>query len=220
MATPNVLLCDRHSVVRLGERTALNGTAKIVGEASNGNDAVNLCAKLRPNIAIVGSQFADLDGIPVAAKILALGCGTRVIMVSAVDNPRVIEQMYSLNVHGYITKDTDIQKLPEAVKSVAAGQKWYDEVVSAVMEQFAPCTVWGKPDNTLTEREVEVVYSWAVGDSAKVTAKKLGISEKTVARHRDSIHRKLKGWNRNRDVTQADITRYVQELGWLRGEDA
>jgi DNA-binding NarL/FixJ family response regulator len=219
MATPNVLLCDQHSAIRAGEKYVLAGTVKIVGEASHGIESVTLATKLKPHIAIVGGQFPDLEGIVVARKILDFARGTRVIMLSGIDDPKTIDRAVSMHVHGYLTKHTDVGKLAEAVRVVAAGQEWFDDKVKEVLANYSNIPGFGQQDNTLSEREDEVICMWANGDSAKDTGEALGISEKTVARHRDSIRRKLKPWNRNRDVSQTDVTRYVIELGWIRGKD-
>jgi DNA-binding NarL/FixJ family response regulator len=188
MATPTVLLCDPHSVVRLGTRAALNGIAKIVHECDDGIEAVRQCLKLKPNIAILGVGLPWLNGTLAAHQILkARGFAPRVILLTADERPETIERAYAVRVHGYLCKSSDIELIKDAVKAVISGQEWFDDKVKKVLGLHAHVPGFPKRPDKLSAREYEIFCSVGNGYQNKEIADKLGISEKTVKVHRDNI---------------------------------
>lgn len=193
----SVLIVDDHPIVRQGLRTLLElqDDIQVVGEAVNGKAAVELTARLKPDVVLMDLVMPDLDGITATRQICALGQGTRVIaLTSFVEDDKVIPAIQAGAV-SFLLKDVSPDDLMEAIRAAYQGEaRLHPTIMRKLMNQVAaitPTQAAQTPASDLTERELEVLRQVAEGLSNREIAAKLVISEKTVKTHISSLLGKL-----------------------------
>lgn len=196
-----VLIADDHEVVRQGVRNILEAEENIdlCGEATTGRDAVTLCEKLNPDVAILDISMPGLNGIDAARQILKLCPKTKILIFTVHDAERLVYEVVEAGAHGYILKSDAGRHLTAAVKAILAGRHYFSSQVSEVLfESFRskgmPHTQTASADPDApkpTNREREIIQLLAEGKSNKEVATNLGISVKTAETHRAAIMRKL-----------------------------
>jgi two-component system, NarL family, response regulator LiaR len=191
-----VLIVDDHQVVRQGLRTflELNDDIQVLGEAGDGQEAVELVAQLAPDVVLMDLVMPRLDGIAATGRIKALGLGTKVIVLTSFTEDDKIFPAIQAGASSYLLKDVSPDALVEAIRAAHRGEtRLHPEVMRKLMEQVAAQPGSGKPDNSLqlTEREGEVIRLVAHGQSNREIAKALVISEKTAKAHISNILGKL-----------------------------
>ena len=198
----SVLIVDDHPIVRQGLRTLLELQDDIIvtGEASNGKVAVDLTARLKPDVVLMDLVMPELDGISATRQIKALQLGTRVIaLTSFVEDDKVIPAIQAGAV-SFLLKDVSPTDLMEAIRAAYHGEaRLHPTVVRKLMSQVASQPAAAQqfaPD--LTQREIEVLRLVAEGMSNREIAAKLVISEKTVKTHISSLLSKLGQEDRTR----------------------
>jgi DNA-binding NarL/FixJ family response regulator len=209
-----VLLAEDHLIVREGLRTLLEAEAdiEVVGEASNGRQAVQLTKKLRPAVVIMDIAMPQLNGLEAARQILKAVPATRVIFLSAHSDDPYVEQAIALGAAGYLIKQTAGHVLPRAIREVRKGNIFCSPAISKRLASHsqAPSDRAGqsrKGTARLTSRELEVLQLIAEGRANKETAAELGIGIKTVEKHRGHLMEKL-------DIHDtAGLTRYAIGAG-------
>jgi DNA-binding NarL/FixJ family response regulator len=209
-----VLLAEDHTVVREGLRTLLEaeGDIKVVGEAETGRQAVALARKLRPDVIVMDIAMPLLNGLEATQQILKAVPGARVLILSAHSDDAYVEQVIGLGAAGYLLKQTSAHVLSEAVREVHRGRAFFSPSISRRLHNhYERSPVRGKmlkkKDARLTSREMEVLQLIAEGQSNKQVAAELGISDKTVEKHRQRLMEKLN----IHDV--AGLTRYAIAAG-------
>lgn len=193
MAIIRVLLADDHPAVRAGIRGALEQAADIVvvGEATDGEEALQLIEKLRPDVALLDCRLPGLEGIRVAAAIREQDWPTRVLALSAYTDDQYVYGMLQAGVAGYLLKEEPLETVVTAVRAVARGEEWYSRPVMAKMAAWARGETMQSRAAGLTKREQEVLRLLARGWDNQRIAKDLVISEGTVKNHVTSIYTKL-----------------------------
>lgn len=190
-----VVIADDHHLVRQGLRALLehNGGVEVVGEASTGFEAVEQAAKLQPDVIVMDLSMPRLDGVQAAARILAAGGPTQVVVVSMHADSTVIYGLVKQGIKGYLLKDALTDELLLAIRSAAAGKLYLSPTISeSVMDMLiSPPRNGGADDNPLTTREREVLQLIAEGHTNMAIANTLTISVKTVEKHRANIMTKL-----------------------------
>lgn len=183
----SVLLVDDHSLVRLGFRRILEDAADIavVGEASDGEDAVKLALKLRPRVIVMDCALPKINGIEATRRILKKLPETRILMLSMHSEETLIRQALEAGAAGYILKNAMDLDLVSAIKKVAEGKRVLDP---QLVEADA---LKGERDSGLTVRELEVLQHIVAGKSNKEIATELGLSANTVSVHRANIMDRL-----------------------------
>jgi DNA-binding NarL/FixJ family response regulator len=178
-----VLLADDHALVRRGFRRMLEDDAEIsvVGEASNGNEAVRLALELRPKVIVMDCAMPELSGIEATRKILEKFPGAEILMLSMHSEETLVGQALDAGARGYVLKNAMDLDLVSAVKSVAAGMTILDPQVSR------PDALRGERGGGLTPRELEILQHIVAGKSNKEIAANLNLSVNTVAVHRANI---------------------------------
>ena len=193
-----VLLAEDHLIVREGFRTLLlaEPDMQLVGEAENGRQAVRLVAKLRPEVVVLDIAMPQLNGLEAARQIMESFPATRVIMLSAHSDDAYIEQATTAGAVGYLLKQTSSQDFCRAIRAVQKGGTFFSPAIDKQLKhQYEkarkPNSLSKKRSAGLSAREMEVWQLIAEGKANKETAAELGISIKTVEKHRQHLMEKL-----------------------------
>ena len=178
-----VLLADDHALVRRGFRRMLEDDPEIlvVGEASDGKEAVRLACELRPRIIVMDCAMPELSGIQATRKILERFSEEGILMLSMHSEETLVSQALEAGARGYVLKNAMDLDLVSAVKSIAAGMTVLDPQVSR------RDTLKGERGGGLTPRELEILQHIVDGKSNKEIAAGLNLSVNTVAVHRANI---------------------------------
>jgi NarL family two-component system response regulator LiaR len=188
-----VLIADDHAVVRQGLRTFLDLQEEIavVGEAADGEDAVDAVERLAPDVVLMDLVMPGVGGIEAIRRIRARSPATRVIVLTSFLEDEKVFPAVRAGAAGYLLKDVQPQELVRAIEVVHDGQALLHPAVAArLMEEVAQCDVRRAPD-VLTPREREVLALLARGLSNKAIAREFGVAEKTVKTHVSNILGKL-----------------------------
>ncbi|MFA6434989.1 MAG: response regulator transcription factor [Elusimicrobiales bacterium] len=190
-----VFLVDDHPSVREGVRSCLAGRGPflVVGEAGDDKEALRKLRKTEADIILLDITLPFLDGGELARQARRAAPGAKIIAFSIHGDQEHVVRMARCGVHGYVTKDSPITKLVEAIRRVHEGGLYFpSEMTDAIL---APRTVPasdGTGKTALTAREREVLVLLAEGLANKEVARKLGISVRTAETHREHLSRKLK----------------------------
>ncbi|HLG55338.1 MAG TPA: response regulator transcription factor [Vicinamibacterales bacterium] len=178
-----VLLVDDHALVRRGFRRLLEDDPSIVvvGEGSNGEEAIRLVAELKPRVIVMDAAMPGTGGLEATRKILARVPDAAILMLSMHSEETLVRQALAAGARGYILKNALDLDLAAAVKRVAAGEQVLDPAV------VRPDPLPGERNRRLTPRELEVLQLICNGLSNKEIAVTLDLSANTVAVHRANI---------------------------------
>ncbi len=210
-----VLIAEDHAIVRQGLCALLNtdGHFKIVGEAKTGREAVELAQSLRPDVILMDIAMPELNGLEATRQILTANPAAKVIILSAHSDDEYVERTTSAGVCGFLEKQTSAEILTKAITEVAKGHKFFSPSITKRLPQ-EKSKVRGRDGfvkragiRPLTSRESEVLQLVAEGSANKQVAAALGISIKTVEKHRQHLMDKL-----NIHDT-AGLTRYAISAG-------
>ena len=214
MNSITVLLAEDHQIVREGLRAMLNmeDDIKMVGEAENGRQAVELVTKVRPDVVVMDIAMPLLNGMEATRQILQAFPGTKVLVLSAHSDDAYVAMVMAIGASGYLIKQTAAHVLPEAIRAVHQGKTYFSPIIAKrrnhqKQKDRDQGELPGKAAPTLSAREMEVLQLIAEGKANKETADVLHISVKTVEKHRQSLMDKL-----NIHDT-AGLTRYAISMG-------
>jgi two-component system, NarL family, nitrate/nitrite response regulator NarL len=194
-----ILLVEDHSVVREGVRALLTPEEdmEVVGEACNGREAVQMAGKLRPDVMIMDIAMPLLNGVEATRQILKSVPATRVLILSAHSEDAYVEQVMGAGAAGYLLKQSAANILVKAIRETHRGRTSFSPSISKRLgdiQEKSMGRAGGKPRKgavRLTSREQEVLQLIAEGLANKETAAQLGISIKTVEKHRQHLMSKL-----------------------------
>ncbi len=202
-----VLLVDDHTVVRQGTRSALETTTdiKVIAEAEDGQRALDMAVRLRPDVMLLDIRLKGMSGIEVAKQARALLPDTKVLVFSAFDMDPYVKIMLAIGVHGYLTKDVSTEDLVEAVRRVVHGGTILGPEVAAKVVHMMSANGGVRLPNgeELTGREWEVLQLIAEGLRNTQIAEKLNVAIRTVEGYSGSITEKLQAPTRLDVVTKA-----------------
>lgn len=187
-----VVIADDHPLYREGVRRALawSGTIEIVGEASNGREALKMIKDLTPDVALVDFRMPDMDGIALTRSVAQWKLETRVVIVSAFQNSELVFRALEEGAAGYLLKDAKRTELVEAVRQAAAGKTVIPpELAGGVAEEIRMRAQSGGP--VFTSRELEVLRDFAEGMSIPQIAQKLFLAPSTIKTHAQHLYEKL-----------------------------
>lgn len=209
-----IVLADDHNVVRQALRTLLETEPRftVLGEAADGPQAVDLAARLKPDVLVVDLMMPGLGGMEVTRQAGRRSPATRVVILSmSISEAHVMEALRS-GARGYVRKDATAADLIRAIDEIAAGHLYLsppfsDRAIEAYRRRAAAAAV--DPYESLTSREREVFHLAAEGLGNTAVAARLGISPRTAETHRANALRKL-GLRR-----QGDVVRYALRRGLL-----
>ena len=209
-----VLLADDHAIVRQGLSALLNadGGFSIVGEAKTGREAVDMASMLKPDVILMDIAMPVLNGLEATRQIITAHPAAKVIVLSAHSDDEYIKRMCAAGVSGFLEKQTSADILTKAIREVAGGEVFFSATIAKRLRdgQAGPRDRDGilKADGIrLTARESEVLQLVAEGSANKQVAAALGISIKTVEKHRQHLMDKLKIHD------TAGLTRYAISTG-------
>jgi len=212
-----VLLAEDHVIVREGTRELIQHEPdmEVIGEASDGEEAIELADKLRPDVVIMDIAMPKLNGIEATKRIKALHPTTAVLILTAYDNDQYIFALVEAGAAGYLLKNVRGRELIDAVRAVYAGESvLYPTVARRILDRLkSPTPTESQTIESLSGRETEVLKLAAKGISNKDIAQQLFISPRTVQVHLGNIFNKLGVASR----TEAIL--YGLRRGWLTLED-
>jgi DNA-binding NarL/FixJ family response regulator len=201
MTTPKqitILVAEDHAIVRQGLCGLLKTDAqfKIVGEARNGREAVELALTLKPAVILMDIAMPMLNGLEATRQVLLANPGARVLILSAHSDDVYVERLTEAGAVGFIEKQTSAEVLTQAIREVAAGRPFFSASITKRQQDATsqPRKRDGLPKanaRRLTGRENEVLQMVAEGSANKQIAAELGISIKTVEKHRQHLMDKL-----------------------------
>ena len=209
-----ILLADDHALVRAGVRRILEAEPDldVVGEASDGAEAVELARTLEPDLVVLDVSMPRTTGLQAAREIKRRTPGAQVLMLSMHDNEQYFFSALKAGACGYVLKSAADEDLVSACRAAVRGESFlYAGVASALVRDFLDRMRRGErmPRAVLTDREDEVVKLIAEGHSSREIARILVISPRTVERHRANVLAKLG----MRDRTE--LTRYAIRAGLI-----
>lgn len=212
-----VLLAEDHTIVREGTREFVQHEPdmEVVGEASDGEEAVKLATELQPDVVIMDIRMPKLNGIEATRQIKALCPSIAVLILTAYDYDQYIFALLEAGAAGYLLKGARARELIDAIRAVYAGESVLHPVIArrVIDRLIFPSVNETRTVEPLSERETEVLKLAAKGISNKDIAEQLFLSPRTVQAHLGNIFNKLGVASR----TEAIL--YGLRRGWLTLED-
>ena len=214
-----IIIADDHAVVREGTRTLLEREEdmQVVGEATDGEEAIRLIEKLKPDVAILDISMPKLSGIEVTRQIKPRFPSTAILILTAYDDDEYIFALLEAGAAGYLLKSVHGREIVQAVRSVYSGESVLHPSIARKVIQRAILSSAksgeAKSEMELSERESEVLKLAAKGLSNKDIAETLCISIRTVQGHINSIFHKLRVGSRTEAIFQS------VKRGWLSFDD-
>jgi DNA-binding NarL/FixJ family response regulator len=201
-----VCLVEDQTIVRLGLRTLLGlvPDIEVVAEASDGNEALSVIADARPDIVLLDLRMPGRDGIAVLIDLAAAGTLPPTIVLTTFDEDALLLAALRAGAKGFLLKDVSLERLTEAIRTVAAGGTMVQPALTERILQAGVQGGWNfpslDPPDPLTPRETEVLRLMTGGHSNREIADALGTSEGTVKNHISSVLSKLGVRDRTRAV--------------------
>ena len=200
-----IVIADDHPIIRNGLRQLFEATddIKIVGEASNGREALEQINLNSPDVLLLDLKMPELDGIGVLQALQSINSKIKIVVFTASEDKNEYVQAMKLGCSGIVLKQTDPHLIAKSIRKVSGGEIWLDShTTAAVMRQFASNdgpvigatpspSAKARERNPLSQREREIVALVAQGYKNKEMAEKMFISEQTVKNHLHNIFDKL-----------------------------
>jgi DNA-binding NarL/FixJ family response regulator len=194
----SVLIAEDHTMVREGLRMslALEPDMEIIGEAKNGREAITLAMDLRPDVLLMDIAMPGLNGLEATRQLVKTLPGTRIIILTAHNDDAYVKNAVDSGAAGFLLKQDSTHDVCRAIREVRKGGIFYSSSISKRFIRINPLSIdksgkSSRKPSLLTSRELEVLQLIAEGKANKETAVELGISIKTVEKHRGQLMRKL-----------------------------
>jgi DNA-binding NarL/FixJ family response regulator len=207
----SVLVVDDHEVVRIGLVHLLTDPEiEVAGQAATGDEALRLAKETHPTVILLDVWMPDIDGLELIERIAAVSPDSRIVVLSAFDNPTYVARAITLGASNYLLKGIGREELVAAIKAAAAGDTsrqsslWRN--IEGILRSTSAIT---RSDAALTTREAQVLRHLALGLSNREIGRSLEISIETVKEHVQNILRKMQVIDR----TQAAVEAVRQ--GWI-----
>jgi two-component system, NarL family, response regulator NreC len=212
-----VLIADDHAILRAGLRMLIDSQPDmtVVGEAENGDQAVQVAKKTTPDISVLDVTMPERGGLNVIHEILKQNPNTRILLLTMHEELAYLRTALAAGATGYVLKKSVDADLLSAIRAVHRGRTYVDaELASELIQHAVPEGARSKarPTDVLSEREMQVLKLVAEGFSSREIAQRIFISVKTVETYRGRFAEKL-GL-----ASRADIVRYALETGLLTPE--
>ncbi|KRG44728.1 two-component system response regulator [Stenotrophomonas pictorum JCM 9942] len=190
--TVRVFLIDDHALVRTGIKMILGGQAdiEVVGEAESGELALPQIRQLKPDVVLCDLHLPGLSGLEITERIIKGKHGTRVIIVSVLEDGPMPQRLMEAGASGYVGKGGDAQELVKAIRDVALGRRY---LANSIAQNLALAKIGpGSPFDELSRREMEVALLLIQGYRQEEIARRLSLSAKTVNTHKTRMFEKIK----------------------------
>ena len=211
-----ILVADDHPVVRKGLQSCLarQDSLKVVGEASDGDEALEKALALTPDVVLLDISMPRRDGLAVAADLRKEAPHIKVLILSMHGNKEYLFRIIQAGAHGYVSKGASPEELLRAIESVHSGETFFSpEIAQAALNQLVNNRGTKEPFAQLTSREREVLILIAQGQSNKEIANQLDIGVRTIETHRERTMRRL-------DIhSVAGLTKFAIANGLVALED-
>lgn len=206
--THHVLIADDHPLFRKGLRTLLESEPDfaVVGEAANGQEAIQLADALQPDLILMDLQMPGRSGLEAARAISAASPHVRILVITLFEDDESIFAALRAGARGYVLKDASEEELLRAIRAVARGEAIFSPGIASQIMGFFSSSKGVVPDEVfpqLTEREREILDLIARGETNATIADRLSISLKTVRNHVSNIYSKLEVADRAQAVIRA-----------------
>ncbi len=190
----SVLVVDDHELVRVGVERLLADAEdiEVIGEAENGEEAVEKAKQLQPNVVLMDINMPGLGGMEATRKILRVAENSQIIIVSVIDTEPFPSRLLQLGARGYLSKDSTPDELKEAIRTVKKGERYLNPKIAQQLALQHLAEGAESPFETLSERELQVMQMIINGQKAPDIAEKLCLSSKTVNSYRYRLFDKLK----------------------------
>jgi two-component system response regulator NreC len=211
-----ILLADDHAVLRAGLRALLTAQAdlEVVGEASEGAEAIRLCQTLRPDVVVMDIGMPGVGGVDATARIKRDAPAVKVLILSMHDDHGYLRQVLRAGASGYVLKKAADTELLAAIRAAARGEVFLDPALAkALVDEVMEPTAAGGEAPALSDREREVLRLLARGHTNQQVADRLCIGVKSVETYKARLMEKLglKG--------RAELVRYALQHGLLKETD-
>jgi len=205
-----VLIADDHTMVREGIRWALEHAGiEVVGEASDGEEAVDMAEQFRPDVVLMDLSLPVLSGVAATKRVNTLVPNTSVLVLSMLSDETAVSSALGAGAKGYLVKDCTTSEIVDAVQRVARGERVMAASLSSEstpersVSSAPPRPAMSSTRPLISKREEEVLRLMATGVSIPEAARRLYISVKTVKNHLSSIYQKLDSHDRAQAVLKA-----------------
>jgi DNA-binding NarL/FixJ family response regulator len=206
-AAIRIVIAEDHPLFRKGMRTLLSSVSDfdVVGEASNGSDAVALAGSLLPDVVLMDIQMPGMSGIAATREIVAIAPSIRVLMVTLFEDDDSVFSALRAGAWGYVLKETDEDEMIRSIRAVAHGEAIFGPAIATrVLAFFAqPRLQAPQVFPMLTERERDILHFMAQGKSNQTIAQALTLSPKTIANNVSNIFSKLQVADRAEAIVRA-----------------
>jgi NarL family two-component system response regulator LiaR len=219
MSNINVLLAEDHVITRQGIRRLLEDEkgVTVIGEASNGEEAVQMATELKPDIVIMDIAMPKLNGIEATRQIKLISPRTAVLILSAYDDDEYVFALLKAGAAGYLLKNVSGDELTRAIRAVEKGEPVLDPIVARKVMNYFTIPDKGRgverPSEHLSNRETDILKLAAKGMTNKDIAAKLHLSNRTVEGHLRTVFNKLGVGSRTEAVL------YGLRKGWFSLEE-
>jgi len=203
-----VLIEDQTAIRELiAEILKLDSSYELVGEAGDGQTAVQLCLEQKPDVCVLDAKLPGLNGVDVLRRVAAKLPAMRVLVFSGHESPSLVRAMLEAGAHGFVEKTAGLLEFKRGLETVSRGGTYFGPSVASLLRTVVTNPGAAPSGEVLTVREREILQLVAESHTTKEIAAKLAISVKTVDNHRTNLMRKLN----LHDV--ASLTRYALEQG-------
>lgn len=213
MTTIRVVVADDHTILRDGIVALLERDAecRVVGQASDGIEAVELCARLQPDVLVVDISMPGLNGIEVVRRVTGEVERTRILVLTMHAEEEYVLHVVRAGASGFLLKDSASPELVKAVKALATGRGYFGTHAAQILAKQVhhPHRTLDDPYRGLTPREREVFHLIVEGLTTKEIAKRIDTSVKTAENHRSRVLAKLEARN------TAELIRYAVRHGLM-----
>ena len=192
-----VILADDHQVLRdsLADVLANDAELVVVGQAEDGREALHLCRQLKPDVVVMDINMPELNGVEATRQITLDMPDVQIIILSMYATKEHIYQAFQAGARGYLLKETSVQELVEAIKKVAAGDRFLSQTLTeTVIDEYflqRDGQTYLSPLDSLSSRERQIFQLVAEGKSSKEIANSLHLAESTISTYRNRLMKKL-----------------------------
>ena len=223
-----VLVADDHPVFRRGMRAILGADpgAELVGEAMDGEEAIELALELRPDVILMDLNMPRVTGIEATRRILEANPDIAILMLTMFEDDKSIFAAMRAGANGYVLKGADGAETLRAIQAAASGEAIFSPAITQRLTQYFATperdhlTSTGRPFSNLTEREYEILSLIAEGYTNNAIASRLYLSPKTVRNYVSNIFTKLRVSNRSQAIVHAREAGFGTREGSSRSDGA